>query len=140
MTTGNVNGMSVVRPVAGVYDYSDLQALLRQKLSSDPVVREAAPITVLNGSGTAGVAQAEADKLEEAKYTVGSVANAPAGDYPRYTLYQIGSGNSGTANKLKQRYNVKITSGKPPVAVDSKTKFVLIVGPEPEPSSSPASN
>ena len=140
MTTGNVNGMSVVRPVAGVYDYSELQALLRQKLSSDPVVREAAPIAVLNGSGTAGVAQTEADALEEAKYTVGNVANAPSADYPHYTLYQIGSGNSGTASKLKQRYNVKITSGKPPIAVDSSIKFVLIVGPEPEPSSSPVSN
>lgn len=140
MTTGNVNGMSVVRPVAGVYDYSELQALLNQKLSSDPVVREAAPIAVLNGSGTAGVAQTEADKLEKAKYTIGSIANAPAGDYSRYTLYQIGSGNSGTATKLKQLYNIKITSGSPPLAVDSSIKFVLIIGPEPQPSASPASN
>lgn len=131
MTTGNVNGMSVVRPVAGVYDYTDLQALLQQKLSSDPVVREAAPVVVLNGSGVAGTAQAEADKLEAAKYTVGSVMNAPVGTYPHYTLYKVGDGNDGTAKKLKERYGVKITEGKPPVTVAADIKFVLIVGPEP---------
>jgi anionic cell wall polymer biosynthesis LytR-Cps2A-Psr (LCP) family protein len=131
MTTGNVNGMSVVRPTAGVYDYTELRALLKQKLSSDPVVREAAPIAVLNGSGTPGVAQTEADKLKTANYVVGSIANAPAGEYSRYTLYQIGTGNSGTASKLKQRFGVTITKGAPPVAVGSSIKFVLIVGPEP---------
>lgn len=131
MTTGNVNGMSVVRPVAGVYDYSELQALLQQKLSSDPVVREAAPIAVLNGSGVAGTAQTEADKLETAKYTIGSIMNAPAGTYPKYTLYKIGDGNDGTSKKLKERYGVKITDGKPPVAVGADIKFVLIIGPQP---------
>lgn len=131
MTTGNVNGMSVVHPSAGTYDYSELRALLQQKFSSDPVVREAAPIAVLNGSGVAGTAQMEADKLKAAKYTVASVGNAPAGQYSRYTLYQIGSSDTGTASKLKSRYGIEITSGKPPVAVDDSVKFVLIIGPEP---------
>ncbi len=130
MTTGNVSGMSVVRPVAGVNDYSELRALLQQKLSADPIVREAAPVAVLNGSGVTGIAQAEADKLKTDKYTVGSVATAPAGNYAHFTLYQIGTGNGGTASKLQQRYGIKITPGAPPVAVGSSIKFVLIVGPE----------
>lgn len=137
MTTGNVNGMSVVRPAAGVYDYSDLRALIQQKLSTDPVVREGAPIAVFNGSGVAGTAQTESDKLETAKFTVASVGNAPASaTYPRYTLYQIGTGNKGTASKLKQRYGVEITSDKPPVTVDASVKFVLIIGPQPAESTS----
>lgn len=131
MGTGMVNGMSVVRPNAGTYDYSELRALIRTRLSSDPVVSEAAPVAVFNGSGVPGLGKTEADKLEAARYTIGAIGNAPAGDYPRYTLYQIGSGNSGTASKLKQRYGVKITSGKPPVTVGSDIRFVLIIGPEP---------
>lgn len=118
-------------PSAGKYQFEDIQAFIKKSLSSDPIVREAAPIVVLNGSGVAGTAQTEADKLEAAKYTVASVGNAPAGDYARYTLYQIGSGNSGTASKLKQRYGIKITSGTPPISVGSSVKFVLIIGPEP---------
>jgi len=132
MTTDNVNGVSVVVPVAGTYNYTDLRALLKKRMSSDPVVREAAPIAVFNGSGVAGVAQVEADKLEAANYTVDTFATAPTGTYPRYTLYQIGTGNSGTAKKLQQKYGVKITKGKPPVTVSSDVRFVLIVGPEPE--------
>jgi hypothetical protein len=129
MSTGDVNGMSIVQPSAGLYDYGDLRALLKKKLSSDPVIREEAPIAVVNASGVTGLAQAEADKLEAANYTIASVlSGTPNGNAP-YTLYQIGSGNSGTAGRLKQRYNVKITSGKPPVTVDSSIKFVLVIGP-----------
>lgn len=131
MGTGNVSGMSVVRPNAGTYDYSELRALLAKRLSSDPVVREAAPIAIYNGSGVAGVAQTEADKLEAKKYTVATVANAPAGDYPHYTIYQIGSGNSGTAAKLQELYGTKILKTAPPVTVDKEVKFVIIVGPVP---------
>lgn len=136
MGTGNVNGMSVVRPTAGTYDYSDLRALLKKKLSSDPVLREGATVAVLNGSGVAGVAQTEAGKLEEKGFIIGAVANAPAGTYPAYTVYQIGTGNSGTAAKLKQLYGVAITKTDPPTAVAAGTKFVVIVGSQPSGTSS----
>jgi anionic cell wall polymer biosynthesis LytR-Cps2A-Psr (LCP) family protein len=135
MGSGTIDGMSVVQPSAGLYDYSDLRAYLKQKLSSDPIVREAAPVLVVNASGVSGLAQSEADKLEAAKYTIDDVTTAPVGNYARFTLYQIGTGNSGTANKLKQRYGIKISSGKPPVTVDSTTRFVLVIGPRPDDSS-----
>ncbi|MCA9328083.1 LytR C-terminal domain-containing protein, partial [Candidatus Saccharibacteria bacterium] len=98
----------------------------------DPVVREAAPIAVFNGSKVVGAAQAEAEKLEAASYTIETYGNAPAGNYAHYTLYQIGSGNAGTAKKLQQKYGVKIKTGKPPVTVNGKVRFVLILGPEPK--------
>lgn len=118
-------------PTAGKYQYKAIRALIQKKLSADPVVQEEAPIVVLNGSGVAGVAQTEADKLEDAKYTIADIANAPAGTYPHYTLYQIGSGNTGTAAALKKRYGIEITKGTPPITVDATVRFVLIVGPVP---------
>lgn len=135
MTTDNVNGMSVVVPTAGTYNYSQLRKLLDQKFSSNPIVREEATVAVYNGSGVAGVAQTEADKLEELKYTVGTIGNAPEGEYARYTIYQIGSGNSGTAAALKKLYGVTPLKTKPPMTVTGDTKFVLIVGPVPASSS-----
>lgn len=131
MTTDSVNGMSVVVPVAGTYDYSQLRELLQQKLSSNPVVREAATVAVYNGSGTAGVAQVEADKLEEQKFTVGTIGNAPTGEYARYTIYKIGEGNSGTAAALKKLYGVTPLTTAPPVTVTGDTRFVIIVGSAP---------
>lgn len=134
MSTGNVDGMSVVKPSAGTYDYSQLQALLQQRFSTNPIVREAAPIVVYNGSGVSGIAQAEADKLKVDKYTVESIATATPNNYPHYTIYQIGTGNGGTAKKLEERYGVKITAGAPPMTVDPSVRFVVIVGPEPAPT------
>lgn len=131
MGTGNVGGISVVRPNAGTYDYSDLRRLLQQKFSSDPVVREAAPIAIFNGSGVAGAAQSESDNLEASRFVVASVGNAPAGNYPPYTLYYVGSDGDGTATRLEQRYKIKITKGKPPVSVGESIEFVLILGPKP---------
>ncbi|MDB5183944.1 MAG: hypothetical protein JWO07_625 [Candidatus Saccharibacteria bacterium] len=131
MTTGNVDGQSVVEPAAGTYDYSDLQLAIQQRMSSDPVIREAAPIAIYNGSGVAGVAQTESGKLKADKFVVDSVGNAPKGDYAQYVLYQIGDGNAGTLAKLQQRYNIKVTPGAPPIIVDSTAKFVLIIGVQP---------
>lgn len=129
--TGMINGMSVVRPNAGDFDYSDLRALISKRLSSDPVVSEAAPIAVFNASGVAGMAKVEADLLEQANYTVDTIDNAPTNSGPHYTLYQIGTGNKGTAGKLELRYGVKISTGKPPVVVNGNIRFVVIVGPKP---------
>ncbi len=131
MTTGNIRGISSVFPSAGLFNYDDLRLLLKQKMSSNPVVREAAPIVVLNGSGAAGVATKESDKLKAAEFTIAYVGDAPAGTYAPYTLYQVGKGNDGTLAKLKKRYDVKVTKGDPPIAVDATVKFVLIVGPQP---------
>jgi anionic cell wall polymer biosynthesis LytR-Cps2A-Psr (LCP) family protein len=140
MGTGMVDGQSVVKPSAGTYDYSDLRAYIQKELSADPVTREAAPVAVYNGSGVAGVAQTVADKLTAANYNVQTIATAPDGTYPHYTLYHIGTGNDATASKLEQRFGVKAKTGTPPVTVAGDIKFVLIVGPDPSDSSSKSAN
>ena len=127
MTTGNVSGMSVVHPSAGTYDYSDLQAFLAKNFSSNPVTREGALVEVVNASGEAGVAQQEADKLKGQGFTTGPVANA-SGDYPKVSVYQIGTGNTATAAKLKSMYNVTVQTTDPPFTVASGVKFVVVVG------------
>ena len=118
-------------PAAGNFQYADVRALIKKNLSSDPVIREGAEIAILNGSGVAGMAQTEADKLKSQGYTIGTIANAPQGEYGAYTVYQIGTGNSGTAAKLKKLYNVTIQKTDPPVAVGAGTKFVVVVGTPP---------
>lgn len=128
MGTGMVNGMSVVRPNAGNFDYSALQALIKKRLSSDPVVSEAAPIAIYNASGVTGVAKIEADQLKEANYTIATVDTLSTVINKKYTLYQIGDGNKGTAEKLQQRYGVNISIEKPPVTVEADIKFVVIIG------------
>jgi anionic cell wall polymer biosynthesis LytR-Cps2A-Psr (LCP) family protein len=131
-TTGTLPGAgSSVYPAAGVGNYTELRTYLAKQLTSDPVVREGANITVLNGSGVAGVGQTVADQLTGRNYLVDEVSNAPEGTYAAYEVYQIGTGNTATAAKLAELYKVTIKTTAPPVSVTGETDFVIIVGADP---------
>lgn len=128
MTTGNAGGMSIVRPVAGLYDYSGLRAYLMENLSNNPITKEKASVIVLNGSGVAGAAQTESTKLQEQGIIVSSVGNAPQGDYGKAKIYQITSEKTATAAKLKELYGVALLTTQPPVPVAAGTDFIVIIG------------
>ena len=127
---------SIVFPTAGVYDYSAIQAYIAKSISSDPIVREAANISVLNGSGVGGAAQAEADRLmaANANYTIDEIGDAPDGDFNGISIYQIGTDNPETAKALGAFYGVTPITTAPPFTVIGETDFVVIVGVMPEAS------
>lgn len=127
-TSGPYNGASVVMPVAGIFDYSDIRVFLKQKLSTDPVTREGANIIVLNGSGVPGVAQTEADKLTDKGFIVSQVGNAPEGTYADVEVYQVGTGMTGTKSRLESAFGVKAKTTAPPLIVSEDTHFVIIFG------------
>jgi anionic cell wall polymer biosynthesis LytR-Cps2A-Psr (LCP) family protein len=135
LTTGPVDGASVVMPTAGIYEYGDLQAYVAKSISSDPVIREAANISVLNGSGIVGAATEISDELTAKNYTISEVGNAPEGDYEAIEIYQLNDKKSGTADALSKLYGVTIKTDTPPVSVVGETDFVVIVGQDPSPES-----
>ncbi len=120
----NVEG----NPSAGKFDYAAIRELIAKSLSSDPIVKESAPIVVLNGTGQSGYAQTKADILTAAGYTVSLVSNAPDGDFAKVEIYQIGTGNTGTAAKLAELYGVTIKTTNPPILVNGDVRFVIIFG------------
>jgi len=131
-TTGPIEGAgSSVYPRAGIFVYTELQAYLDKQLTSNPIVREGANITVLNGSGVAGAGQTVADSLTAKEFIIDEVANAPEGTYAAIEIYQIGDGNTATAAKLAEIYGVTIKKTAPPVSVTGNTSFVIIVGTAP---------
>lgn len=128
LATGNVNGASVVIPTEGTYAYADIQNYIAKNLSSDPILSEAAPIAVYNGTGQVGFALTNANELEDLGYTIAMVDNAPSGEYDAVEIYQIGDGNTGTSKKLASRYGVTVKATTPPVTVSEEVKFVIIFG------------
>lgn len=122
---------SIVFPTAGLFEYGDIQAYIAKKLSSDPVVAEEASISVWNGSGVAGAAQAQADKLTAKNYTVGEIADAPEGEWPAYSVYQITKDKPETGKALAKLYGVTLITSTPPFSVNGDTDYVVIVGPQP---------
>ena len=117
------------QPVAGKYSFGDLKAYLNKIITSEPFVEEEPHVTVLNGSGTAGKAQIEADKLIAKGFTIDSVGNADDGEYPAISIYQIATAKPLTAAKLKSMYNVTLKTTAPPVSVVGDTDFLIIIGP-----------
>ena len=121
------------QPTAGPFSYNALQAYLNKVITQEPFVKESPHVTVLNGSGMAGMAQIEADKLIAKGFTVDTVNNAPdttnGSAYPAVTVYQLTDKKPLSAAKLKTLYGVTLMTTKPPVSVVGATDFLIIIGP-----------
>ena len=128
VTTGMVGNASVVLPVAGQFDYSDIQAYIAQNLSSDPLVKENALIDVLNGSGEVGLAQRKAADVKANGFRVGQITNAPANITDAIQIYQINSAKTATAKALQDKFGVQPIVG-PLAGYTTNADFVIIFGP-----------
>lgn len=70
VTTGNVNGQSIVRPVEGLQDYTKIRAYARTNMI-DPYLKQESPsLAVYNGSSTEGIATRTSDILAGYGYKV----------------------------------------------------------------------
>jgi len=130
VASANVGGQSVVQPTAGLYNYSEIRKYLRSTIFATPVSKEKAKVIVLNGGETAGVAQAEADKLEKLGMNVVFVGNAPKNKYNKGAIYRIVGEEEkrATAEKLVELYGLDLTAGKPLFSLSTEADFVVIVG------------
>ena len=128
VTTGDYLGRSVVQPVAGIFEYSQIHGYINRQISSDAATKEDANIVVLNGSGVAGAAQAEADELTNVGFSVSGVDNAPAGNYGAVTIYQLSEDKPSTKAKLEKYYETAVTVAEPPTYVAEDTDFVVVLG------------
>lgn len=125
---GTMGDSSVVMPIEGIHKYSNIQQYISRKLSSNPVVRENAPIAVFNGSGVDGLGHTKSSELKDLDFNVTFVDTAPEGDYSTVEIYQIGDESRKTAAKLASIYDITIKTTEPPVSVGEAIQFVIIYG------------
>lgn len=130
LTTGDINGISYVFPFAGVDNYSSIQNYVKQAFLRNPIILENAQISILNGSGIAGLEQKEMLELQKSVFNVAYIGNAPAGNYfEKLYLYAL-TNKPTTKEKLETYYNTKalgpenIPSGINTTGID----FVIILG------------
>ena len=113
-----------------MYDYNDIRAYIKSEIYATPLSKEKATVAVLNGSGVAGAAQKEADKLTELGMKVVHVGNAPGNEKLGKTqVYQLPAGKEKTAtkDKFKELYgSVSSDSSKYNLSVDAQ--FIVVVG------------
>ncbi len=130
LTTGLYSGQSIVRPIAGLTDYSDIQSFMKKRLSSDAFGKEAATIMVLNGSGRPGAAQTTKDSLIAQNFTVTDIGNAiESTDYGTVSVYKTTDKKQpATQKKLEKTLKTKVKPGPLPFGMISTTDFVVIIG------------
>jgi LCP family protein required for cell wall assembly len=130
VTTGNIDGQSIVLPQAGLFQYGAIQQFVRGQLKDPYILKENARIFVLNGSASPGLANTKAAELQSYGYNVVKVGNAPTDNWTKTTLVDLSHGKDKyTKNYLQQRLGVKaVTSlGKANIPTNG-ADFVIIIG------------
>jgi len=146
ITTGNMNGVSIDQPRAGLFQYSAIQQYIQQALaaSSTPPAQqstttgsnaaakpESATISVLNGTATAGLAAAKGNVIKGAGYNVVAVGNAPSKGYTKTVVVDLSNGaNSNTKSYLEKAFATTAVTALPAGISAGGANFVVILGSE----------
>ncbi len=131
VTTGNISGQSIVRPVAGLDDFSAIQAYIqRQFVGSSQASEEDSTVEILNGSDYSGVAGKKETELESKGIIITSIGDtATQRSFAPIQWYDL-SGNSkpDTAKKLQAAIGKASSGSSLPSGVQSDADFVIILG------------
>ena len=129
VTTGNINGQSVVLPKSGLFNYNDIRMFIRGQLKDPYLVREKAKVIVLNGSTVPGVATKLSSDLKEFGYNVVSSGNTPNTGWTETTLYDLSKNKKKyTKHYLEQRFGVTGKTSLPDTTIPTNgADFVIII-------------
>lgn len=132
VVTGNINGLSVVQPKAGLYDYAAIQSYIRNTLKDAQLAKENSSIAVYNATNTAGLAAKGANDLKSYGYNITTVANATVTNPANTIVVDLTKGtHKYTKNYLEGRFGVTARSAVPPgsgITPPAGTNFVIILG------------
>lgn len=130
MTTGEYSGQSVVRPVAGISNFSEVKKYIRSQLNSETDANEEVQIEILNGSTTVGLASKKRDELQAKGFNVDAIGDAPSGvKYKAVQWYDTTAGKKPkSAKKLAEVLGKDSNGSTLPEGVQSEADFVIIYG------------
>ncbi len=130
VTTSNVNGLSVVIPRAGVDNYKEIQAFVRNRLRDSFLASENASVAILNGTATPGLAGKTAEDLRSYGYNVTVVGDAPTQTYQQTVMVDLRNGvKKYTRGYLEKRFKTTaVTSLPDPNIAPGSADFVIILG------------
>ncbi len=132
VTTGQYSGQSIVKPVAGIDDFSKIQSYIRQQFTGSVESSENATVEVLNGTDMSGVASKKEAELESKGVIVTSIGDAPtSSSYGALKWFDMTGGSKPQMAKKLQEVLGESSSGSTlPSGVQSDSDFVIIVGNE----------
>ena len=130
MTVGEYYGQSIVQPVAGIGNFTDVQNYIRTAMTNTPTSDEDADIAVLNATDMGGIAAAWQRELSTDGIIVSEIGDAPTGvvgtDIRWYDM--TGGTKPRTAAKIAEVLGVESSGQTLPAGVQSSADFVIVVG------------
>ncbi|MGH7195106.1 MAG: LCP family protein, partial [Candidatus Saccharimonadales bacterium] len=130
VTTGNVDGQSIVLPKAGLFNYAAIHQFVSLQLKDPFILEEHAKVLILNGTLIPDLAVRKAKELKVYGYNVTQTGNTPSSDWTKTTLIDL-SGNKYkyTKHYLERRFKQTAASSMPdPTIQTNGADFVIIVG------------
>jgi LCP family protein required for cell wall assembly len=130
VTTGNINGQSVVLPKDGLFKYDSIHQYMRTQLKDPFIIKEKAKVLVLNGTLIPNLATAKADELKTYGYNVVGVGNTPSTGYTQNLLTDLSHGKKKfTKHYLEQRLDLRASDSLPDESIQANgADFVIIIG------------
>jgi LCP family protein required for cell wall assembly len=133
LTTGNMNGLSIVEPKTGLFDYSAIQNYVRNSMRDGFLAKENSSLAVYNATAIEGLAAKKADELKSFGYSITTIDNAPHSTNPsKTTVVDLTKGRDKyTRHYLEKRFHVSAVSSIPTgegIAPPTGTNFVIILG------------
>ncbi len=131
LTTGSLGDLSVVEPKTGLFDYTAIQAYIRNTLKDSFIANENARVAIYNATGTSGLATTQATILKSYGYNVTTVDNAPTTNPAATTIVDLTHGaKKYTKHYLEGRYKASSVSSLPSnlPAAAGQADFVIILG------------
>ena len=129
ITTGNMNGQSIVLPKSGLFKYNDIQQFVRGQFKDPYIIKEKAKILVLNGTDMPGLATAKAEELKSYGYNVMQTGNTPNSGWTTTTLVDVTHKKKYTKNYLEQRFGQKAANSLSDTSIATNgADFVIIIG------------
>jgi LCP family protein required for cell wall assembly len=132
LTTGvGPDGSDIVRPFAGLLDYTSLQAFTKQLLAGNaPLIAEQATVSVLNQGNQKRAAQALVDLLTQNDITkVVNSGSTNVDSISATTIYDLSNGKKPeTLSKLKSLLNTKSVKTSIPKSILASGDFIVVIG------------
>jgi len=133
-------GQSALIPAAGLDDFSDIQALLKQVTSNDPIVREGASVVVLNGTSTSGLAASASKRLSDKNIDVAATGDATTPATKTLIIDASGGSKPSTLSTLKSLFGTTQSTTTNPYAKIYDADFIVVLGNDQIPKTSSSSN
>ena len=133
-------GQSALIPAAGLDDFSDIQAAIKQLTSTNPVTREGASVVVLNATDTSGVAGKAAKVLRAKGINVSATSDASTTQATSTIIDLSGGKMSGTKALLQSLYGKTVVTTSAYSSIYYDADFIVLVGTDHATTSTPATS